>query len=73
MKDFAGNVAVVTGAASGIGLAFAQRFAAAGMKVVLADIEAAPLEAAHATIRGKGGTAIAVRTNVMHEEEVKRI
>ena len=43
MKDFAGKVAVVTGAASGMGLAFATRFAQEGMKVVLADIEAEPL------------------------------
>lgn len=48
MKEFAGKVAVVTGAASGIGLALATRFAEAGMKVVLADIESGPLEAARA-------------------------
>ena len=39
MRDFAGKVAVVTGAASGMGLAFAERFASEGMKVVLADVE----------------------------------
>jgi NAD(P)-dependent dehydrogenase (short-subunit alcohol dehydrogenase family) len=39
MQDFEGKVAVVTGAASGIGLAMASRFAAEG-RVVLADIEA---------------------------------
>ena len=73
MKEFAGKVAVVTGAASGIGLAFATRFAQEGMKVVLADIEAEPLEAAQAAIRAKGATTIAVRTDVMHEAEVKRL
>ena len=46
MEDLQGKVAVVTGAASGIGLAMARAFAAEGMKVVLADIEAAALEAA---------------------------
>ena len=40
MRDFEGKVAVVTGAASGIGRALAQRFAEEGMKVVLADVEA---------------------------------
>ncbi len=39
MKEFRGKVAVVTGAASGIGRAMADRFAAEGMRVVLADIE----------------------------------
>jgi NAD(P)-dependent dehydrogenase (short-subunit alcohol dehydrogenase family) len=73
MNEFAGKIAVVTGAASGIGLALAARFAQEGMKVVLADIEAAPLEAALASIRAKGATAIAVRTDVMREAEVKRL
>ena len=44
--DVNGKVAVVTGAASGMGLAMAQTFADAGMAVVLADIEEAALEAA---------------------------
>ena len=73
MDDFNGKVAVVTGAASGIGLALAMRFADEGMKVVLADIEEAPLAAAQAAIRAKGGTAIAARANVMHEEDVIRL
>ncbi|HTN26804.1 MAG TPA: SDR family NAD(P)-dependent oxidoreductase, partial [Burkholderiales bacterium] len=73
MQEFAGKVAVVTGAASGIGLALAERFAHESMKVVLADIETAPLEAALASIRAKGGSAIAVRTDVMREAEVKRL
>ena len=54
MNDFAGRVAVVTGAASGIGLALATRFADAGMRLVLADIESGPLEAARAAIEAKG-------------------
>ena len=40
MHDFEGKVAVVTGGASGLGLAMAQRFADAGMNIVLGDIEA---------------------------------
>jgi NAD(P)-dependent dehydrogenase (short-subunit alcohol dehydrogenase family) len=73
MNELAGGIAVVTGAASGIGLALATRFAKEGMKVVLADVEAGPLEAAAASIQASGGTAISVRTNVMHEAEVKRL
>src|SRR5260370_41894644 len=48
------RVAVVTGAASGLGLAMSNRFARAGMKVVLADIEADPLDAGLRAPRGAG-------------------
>lgn len=73
MDEFAGKVALVTGAASGIGLALATRFAREGMKVVLADIEDEPLAAARAAIHASGGTAIAVRSDVMREPDVKRL
>ena len=73
MKEFKDRVAVVTGAASGIGLALAQRFAQEGMKVVLADVELEPLNAAEASIRAGGGVAFSVRANVMHEADVKRL
>jgi len=73
MKELAGKVAVVTGAASGIGLALASRFAREGMKLVLADIEAAPLEAARAALVAQGAPAIALRTDVSREENVKRL
>ncbi|MGW7258137.1 SDR family NAD(P)-dependent oxidoreductase [Streptomyces sp. NPDC054834] len=49
-----GQVAVVTGAASGIGLAMARRFAAEGLKVVLADVEAAALDKAADDLRADG-------------------
>ena len=44
MKDLAGKTAVITGAASGMGRAFAERFATAGMNVVLADVEVPRLD-----------------------------
>jgi NAD(P)-dependent dehydrogenase (short-subunit alcohol dehydrogenase family) len=63
-------VAVVTGGASGIGLALARAFAAEEMRVVLADIEAAPLEAAVAGLRGQGAEAIGVVTDVSRADSV---
>ena len=54
MNDLDGKVAVVTGAASGIGLGMAGRLAAAGMKIVMADIEVEPLHAAAADLEASG-------------------
>ena len=73
MKDFTGKVAVVTGAASGMGLAFAHKFADEGMRVVLADIESEPLAMAASALKAKGATALAVRTDVMHEDQINRL
>ncbi len=70
MDDFAGKVAVVTGAASGIGLALSRRFAAEGMKVVMADVEAPVLAAAVAGLRASGAEAIGVLTDVSKAEAV---
>ena len=67
------RVAVVTGAASGIGLGIARAFAAAGMKVVLADVREEPLEQAAAELRDGGGQAIAVRTDVTRLDEVEAL
>ncbi|HLW94824.1 MAG TPA: SDR family NAD(P)-dependent oxidoreductase [Solirubrobacteraceae bacterium] len=64
MEELEGRVAVVTGAASGIGLGLARRFAQEGMRVVLADIEDEPLEAAVEELRGGGAEAIGVATDV---------
>ena len=50
MEQLSGKVVVVTGAASGIGLAMASKFGAEGMKVVMADIEAPALETAAASL-----------------------
>jgi len=60
----AGKVAVVTGAASGIGRAMAEAFAAAGSAVVVADLEAAAAERVAAGIRERGGVAEAIAVDV---------
>ena len=73
MKDLAGKVAVVTGSASGMGFAFANRFAEEGMSVVLADIEAEPLAMAEAAIKAKGAKVLAMRTNVLQDNDVEKL
>ncbi len=64
------KTAVITGAASGLGLAFARRFAAAGAKVVLADIEAEPLDRAVDELRTAGADVLGVRTDVSVADDV---
>lgn len=64
MDELAGRVAVVTGAASGIGLALARAFAAESMAVVLADVEEAALEKAAAELAEAGADTLAVPTDV---------
>ncbi|HEX5093097.1 MAG TPA: SDR family NAD(P)-dependent oxidoreductase, partial [Burkholderiales bacterium] len=73
MNDVHGKVAVVTGAASGIGLALATRFAQEGMRVALADVEAGPLEAARKALASQGAAVIAVPTDVMREDDIRRL
>jgi NAD(P)-dependent dehydrogenase (short-subunit alcohol dehydrogenase family) len=73
MKDFKSKVAVVTGAASGIGRAMADRFATEGMKVVLADIEEEALANAEDEMNAKGATALAVPTDVSMAGEVEAL
>jgi NAD(P)-dependent dehydrogenase (short-subunit alcohol dehydrogenase family) len=73
MELSAGKVAVVTGAASGIGLALAERFARAGLDVVLADVEQPALQAASDKIAGLGAKTLAVPTDVSDEAAVNAL
>jgi NAD(P)-dependent dehydrogenase (short-subunit alcohol dehydrogenase family) len=73
MKDFQGKVAVVTGAASGIGRALAEKSASLGMKVVLADVEESALKQAEEELQASGAHVLAVRTDVSQAEEVEAL
>lgn len=73
MDEFEGKVAVVTGAASGIGRALASAFAAEGMRLVLADVESAALEATAEELRSGGADVFAVVADVAQPAEVDRI
>ncbi len=68
-----GYVAVITGAASGIGLAAARRFGAAGMKVVLADLPGAALGEAAGQLITDGIDATAQATDVSDREQIMRL
>ena len=73
MREFAGKTAVVTGAASGMGLAFARRFAAEGMNVVLADIEQDALEAQVQRLQQEERSVLGVTVNTMRRETLERL
>jgi len=73
MKEFAGKVAVITGAASGIGRGIAEWCVRAGMKVVLADIDETPLSDAEFELRALGGTVLGVRTDVSKRGDVQSL
>lgn len=74
MQDFENKVAVVTGAASGIGNALAQKCLDEGMNVVLADIEEAALERAAEAFAAQGkNTVLPVKTDVSILEEIEAL
>ena len=68
-----GQVAVVTGAANGLGQAIAERLAGEGASVVLGDIEAAGLTATAATIAAAGGEAVTVEGDLTEEVPAARL
>ena len=70
MELTAGQIAVVTGAASGIGFAMARRFAAEGLKVVLADVEEGALDKAASDLRAEGADVHARVVDVGERQEV---
>ena len=73
MKEFKGKVAVITGAASGIGRALAERCVDEGMKVVLADVDDANLKKAETELKALGATVLGVRTDVSKRSDVERL
>ena len=73
VKDFAGKVAVVTGAASGIGSGLARTAAREGMKVVLSDIEEVALLDAEREVAELGAETLAVRTDVSNDADVQAL
>lgn len=73
MKQFRGRVAVITGGASGIGFAVAERLAAEGMKIVLADVEPSALDAAVKKLEAGGAAVLGVRTDVSQAADVEQL
>jgi NAD(P)-dependent dehydrogenase (short-subunit alcohol dehydrogenase family) len=73
MREFKGRVAVITGGASGIGLALARRFGAEGMKLVIADVDVAAMAAATAELQAAGHEVLAHRTDVSKADDVQAL
>lgn len=73
MRELNHRVGVVTGAASGIGLAISERFAADGMSLVMADIEAAALDAAAARVMALGAEVMSAVVDVSDAAAVENL
>ena len=73
MREFRDKVAVITGAASGVGRAVAERCVQEGMRVVLADVEEDALARAEATMSDTGATVLAVPTDVSAASDVEAL
>lgn len=73
MDDLSGKIAVITGAASGIGLAAFQRLAAAGARVFGGDIDGSALETAVEQMRGRGLDVFGCMSDVAKEADVQRL
>ena len=73
MKEFRGKVAVITGGAGGFGRAMAERCAREGMKIALADVDAAALASTAAELKAAGAAVVAVHTDVSNGNDVERL
>ena len=73
MDELAGRTAVVTGAASGIGLGLSRRLGREGMNLVLADIERAPLDEAAAELRDAGTAVLTVPCDVSDLSQIRAL
>ena len=71
--DFSGKVALVTGAASGMGLATARAFAEAGAAVVLADFREEVVKAEAGKLRAAGNKVLALRCDVSDDRDVEQM
>jgi NAD(P)-dependent dehydrogenase (short-subunit alcohol dehydrogenase family) len=73
METLQGRVAVITGGASGIGRELCRRFARAGARLVVADVDEAGMEATVTAVRQAGGDAIMVKTDVSRLADVETL
>ncbi|WAG81067.1 SDR family NAD(P)-dependent oxidoreductase [Metapseudomonas furukawaii] len=73
MRDFANKTVVITGAASGLGLAMARTFQREGMRVVLADLPGPVLDAARASLAELGGEVLAIPVDVAAADSVEEL